>query len=79
MKRPVQPVGVACRFEANGRIRVERIQLDGQWLPVGQGRQWSDENGRHLLIMLPHNQTRELLLQASTLTWVLLPGRAAVV
>ena len=72
-------IGGECKFEANGRIRVERIQLDSQWLPVGQGRQWLDENGRHLLIMLPNNQTRELLLQAGTLTWVLLPGRAAVV
>ncbi len=74
-----ESIGVECAFRADGRIRVDRIQLDGQWLPVGQGRQWSDENGRHLLIMLPGSQTRELLLQAGALTWILLPGRAAVV
>ncbi|NKQ35360.1 MAG: hypothetical protein HF973_07050 [Chloroflexi bacterium] len=74
-----QSIGVECKFEANGRIRIDRIQLDGKWLPVGQGRQWSDENGRHLLIMLPNNQTRELLLRADTLTWMLLPSRTAVV
>ena len=72
-------IGVECTFGADGRIKVQRIQLEGKWLPVGQGRQWSDENGRHLLIMLPNNQTRELLLQAKTLTWVLLPSRTAVV
>jgi hypothetical protein len=36
-------------------------------------RQWVDGYGRHLLIMLPNNQTRELLLRADTLTWEMRP------
>ena len=68
-------VEVDCTFSDDGRVRVRRIRLGRPWLPVEQGRQWADANGRHVLIMLPDG-ARELLLRADTLSWELheLPG-----
>jgi hypothetical protein len=67
------PVGVDCRFAMDGTVDVRRVYLDGQWQTVGQGRQWVDGAGRHVLIMLPGSQPREILLSAQTMTWQLLP------
>jgi hypothetical protein len=74
------PISVDCTFSTDGSVRVRRVKLDGRpWQPVGQGRQWVGENGRHVLIMLPNNQVREILLSAERLTWVLLPPPAQIV
>ena len=69
-------ISVECRFIESGRVQVQRIRLGESWLYVGQGRQWVDEAGRHVLIMLPDQQVRELLLRAQTLDWVLLSSPA---
>ena len=63
------PVGIDCRFAVDGSVQVKRIEMNGRWQSVGQGRQWADENGRHVLIMLPGEDVRELVLQAGTLRW----------
>jgi hypothetical protein len=65
-------VGVDCLFEANGRLRIRRIEQNGRWQAVEQGRQWQDERGRHVLIMLPGQLPQELLLRGDGLTWELL-------
>lgn len=62
-------VGVECRFDEEGHVRVRRMQRDGTWITVEQGRQWVDREGRHVLVMLPGRETRELLLRSDTLTW----------
>lgn len=67
----MQHVAVECRFNEDGSVQVKKVQLNGRWLPVGQGRQWVDENGRHILIMLPGDEVRELVLQPGTLRWQL--------
>ena len=61
---------VACLFTADGAIHVQRLKLDGRWQAPEQGRQWQDEHGRHLLIML-HGRVHTLTLSAATLTWAL--------
>ena len=71
----MQHVGVECQFSEDGSVQVKKVQLNGRWQPVGQGRQWGDENGRHVLIMLPGEQVRELVLQPATLRWQLLNPR----
>jgi hypothetical protein len=71
----MQPVGVECRFSEDGLVQVKQVRLNGRWQPVGQGRQWGDENGRHVLIMLPGDEVRELLLPPATLRWHLLAPR----
>jgi len=62
-------IGVECSFTENGTVRVRRIQLGKNWIGVGQGRQWQDGNGRHVLIMLSNQQTREIVLRPDTLVW----------
>jgi hypothetical protein len=50
-------------------VRVRRVEMEGAWLSVEQGRQWVDEYGRHVLIMLPNNQVREIILRDDSMTW----------
>ena len=66
-------LSVNCTFGRNGRIWIKRIKLDDAWLVIEQGRQWQDENGRHVLVMRPGGQVEELLLSAKTLRWELVP------
>lgn len=54
----------------DGKANVKRIYLDDQWHTVEQGRQWQDEEGRHVLIMLD-SRVHELLLRSRTLCWEL--------
>ena len=55
-----------CRGRA---VQVRKVQLNGRWQSVGEGRQWMDENGRHVLVMLPGDEVRELVLQPGSLSW----------
>jgi hypothetical protein len=54
-------------------VRIRRVRLDDQWLPVEQGRQWFDENGRHILITVPGGDVQEILLSTRSLQWELVP------
>ena len=69
------PVEVDCRFDEDGRVHVRRVRLGRPWQAVEQGRQWVDDDGRHVLVLLAGG-VRELVLRADTLTWELreLPG-----
>lgn len=67
------PVEVDCRFAADGAVRVRRVRWEGRWRPVEQGRQWQDDDGRHVLIMLGQDMVRELCLSPKTLRWELRP------
>jgi hypothetical protein len=69
-------VGVECRFAVDGSVRVRRVHLASGWRPVESGRQWLDDEGRHILIRLPDGVVRELVLQAGTLQWRLDSGPA---
>jgi hypothetical protein len=66
-------IGVECRFLSEGSVEVQRIQIDGRWLSVEQGRQWVDRSGRHVLIMTPGMVAQELNLQPDTMTWQMRP------
>ena len=69
------PVEVDCRFDEDDRVHVRRVRLGRPWQAVEQGRQWVDDDGRHVLVLLAGG-VRELVLRADTLTWELreLPG-----
>ena len=65
------PISVDCTFDPDGRVQLRRIRPAGdRWQPADQGRQWQDEHGRHILIML-HGRTHQLTLSADTLQWQL--------
>lgn len=68
-------VGIDATTDNSGNVRVRRIQLDNRWLPVGQGRQWLDDDGRHVMVMLPSQEARELILRIDSLRWELKPKR----
>jgi len=71
-------IGVDCTFSAEGAVRVRRVQVGEQWLPVEQGRQWLDQHGRHVLVMLPGNQARHIVLRPDTMAWELESNRGDV-
>lgn len=68
-------IGVDCTFEDSGKVRVRRIQVDDRWHVVDPGRQWLDESGRHVLVMIPGGRVFEILLSPETLTWTLISAR----
>ena len=65
-------IGVECKFTVDGRLSVTRVYLEGRWVAVEQGRQWVDQLGRHVLLMLPGRIVREIRLRPDTMTWELL-------
>lgn len=71
-----EAIGVDCTFNIDGQVRVRRIQVDDRWHVVDPGRQWLDEAGRHVLIMIPGGRVFEILLSFKTLTWSLVSVRA---
>lgn len=70
----MEMTAVDCRFMHDGSIEVKKIQVNGQWLGVEQGRQWVDRVGRHILVRVGSGPVRELWLRADTMTWVLRPS-----
>jgi len=68
-------ISVECTFGKDGRIQVRRMEVDGRWQVVEQGRQWQDQAGRHVLVMAPGGPVRELLLRPETLSWETVNGR----
>lgn len=66
-----ESVEVDCTFAANGQVRVRRLRRGDRWESVEQGRQWFDEAGRHVLVMLPGGGVSELVLSLPDLQWYL--------
>jgi hypothetical protein len=71
---PGKRIGVDCLFEIDGTVRVRRVRVDDQWLPVDQGRQWLDHLGRHVLVMLPDGPAQAIRLRPDTMTWEISPA-----
>ncbi len=65
----MKQISADCTFKADGAVRVRRVEIEGSWWSVEQGRQWVDEYGRHVLIMLSNNQVREIVLRTDSMTW----------
>jgi hypothetical protein len=75
MDTKVKQVGVECLFMEDGDLMVKALQIDNQWQQVQQGRQWVDMKGRHVLIILPDEQTAEIRLRPDTFNWELIKNR----
>lgn len=69
-------VAVDCIIDESGQVRVRRIRLHDKWQPVEQGRQWRDESGQHVLVMLPGDEIREIVLRRDSILWVILPRQS---
>jgi hypothetical protein len=75
-----EPTAVEAQFEADGAVRPRRFTWNGSWRDVSDvGRQWTDEAGRHVLVMVGGRETFELVLRQDSLTWwvVRAPGDIA--
>ena len=72
-----QTIAVESTVEKNGRVRIRRIKIDERWLAVEQGRQWVDEIGRHVLIIVPGGNVQEILLSSHSLNWELVSKRGS--
>jgi hypothetical protein len=65
-----EPTAVETRFDDDGTVHPRRFTWDQRWLDVSDvGRQWTDEAGRHVLVMVGGRQTYELVLRYDSLTW----------
>lgn len=67
-------IGVVCTHSPDGMVQVRKVQWGERWLMVQQGRQWQDDNGRHVLIMLPTQETWEIVQRSDTLVWERIVG-----
>ena len=67
----MKPISIDGIFWADGTLRVRRIRLDKEWISVGQGRQWTDDEGHHALIQLYGEEVREIVLIPGALVWQL--------
>lgn len=72
-----EPIAVDGVFHEDGRVTVRRIKIGDSWVHVQQGRQWADENGRHVLVMIPGRDVEELLFSSRALHWQLEPKRSS--
>ena len=70
-----EPTAVEAGFEVDGTVRPRRFMLDQSWLNVSDvGRQWVQNEGRHVLVMVGGHQAFELLLRRASLTWWVVRG-----
>lgn len=64
------PTAVEVTFDRDGKPSVHSFTRAGEkvWV-IAMGRTWVDDAGRHLMVMGPGNESFELLLRRSDLTW----------
>lgn len=70
----MESIAVDSIIEEDGSVRVRRIRRNNVWEGVEQGRQWQDEDGRHVLLMLQGTSVREAVLSSGDLRWRLKKG-----
>ena len=66
------PIKVTARFDEKGEISPESFYWQSSEYPViSTGRSWSDEKGRHVLVMIPGDQIFELVFVPAEMIWYL--------
>jgi hypothetical protein len=65
-------IDVTAHFSPTGEVTPLRFTWNGaDYLVVDTGRSWQDEEGRHVLVMVPGNQVFELVLALPDFRWML--------
>jgi hypothetical protein len=60
---PLHPISVTVHFDEKGRPTPLKFTWRGRTYTVAStGRRWDDDEGHHLLVMLPTGSAYELLL-----------------
>ncbi len=68
----MEQIEVTVRFNSEGKITPLNFTWNGQEFVVeSTGRQWTDDEGQHILVMLPGGRVYELLFTPSDRLWYL--------
>jgi hypothetical protein len=68
----MEQIDLTVRFESSGRIEPLSLTLGGLVYPVeSTGRSWKDEQGFHILAMIPNGGVYELIFSPINLVWSL--------
>ena len=67
-----EPIDVTASIDPEGRITPQRFTWQGKpHTVVSVGRQWTSEEGRHVLVMTGDGSRFELQLSRQSLVWYL--------
>lgn len=65
-------IEVTARFAKDGRVYPQRISWQDVDYPVeATGRSWQDQDGLHILVMIPGERVLELIFQPEPGLWFL--------
>ena len=65
-------IEVVARFSKDGKIYPQSFSWQGSDYPVeSTGRRWQDQDGLHILVMVPGERVLELVYQADQGLWYL--------
>jgi hypothetical protein len=65
-------IEVTARFAKDGRVYPQRVTWQGIDYPVeSTGRSWQDQEGLHILVMIPNERVLELIFQPEPRLWFL--------
>ncbi len=68
----MEAIEVTARFDASGRVTPLSFSWQGStYLVDSTGRRWQDENGQHILVMVPAGRVFELIYVPSRKRWYL--------
>lgn len=67
----MEEIGVDCTILPDGNVQIRRIKVNDEWLVVTQGRQWVDQGGRHVMILIAGSESNHLIFGRDTLRWEL--------
>ena len=66
----MDPVEVTARFDPQGKVTPMDFTWQGHKYPVvSTGRRWEDENGEHILVMVPGEKVYELVYVPTQKRW----------
>ncbi len=66
----MDPIEVTARFSEEGNIIVQHFAWNGSRYHVEfAGRQWTDDDGQHMLVMVAGGQIYELIFKGSERRW----------
>jgi hypothetical protein len=66
----MEPVEVTARFTQSGQVSPLSFTWNGTHYPVeSTGRRWADDDGLHILVMVPQGRVFELLFKPVIGEW----------
>ncbi len=71
---PLEPVDVSAHWEQGGSFEPTHFTWQGKMYHVeSTGRDWEDEEGFHILCMIPGGQVFELVFHLNPAGWLIRP------